>query len=144
MNTLEILKEARTKISGDWDFGVWNRCTCGHIYRVVTGKDGASENAVLSNMYHPVLCEVAIALGWKENSPSTSPGCYISEYTKILKRRAGDMSNIIAAEYGIRVLDEAIAKLEAEYEQARIDVLAQTKNIVNNAKVEDDSRSLVA
>lgn len=133
MNTLEILKEARAAIANeDWEFSNWNQCTCGHIYRAAVGgtKDSVTENHVMDNLNHPVLMEVAVALGYSD--VSRTAGDFISAATQKLRK-----DQEAFREDGLEVIDRAIAKIEAEHEANRLDVLAQTKEIVNNAVVEE-------
>lgn len=147
MNTLDILKKARVSIANDdWVFGRWNKCTCGHIYSAALGRD-VDEYTVIHDMNHPALVEVANLLGWDngKSTPLVNAGIYISDYTDSgLIDADSSPDDGPSRESGIIVIDEAIAKLEAQYEKDRLDVLAQMRKVVNDVKVEDDSRSYVA
>lgn len=144
MNTLEILQNARAAIlHEDWQFGNWNQCTCGHIYRAAVGNQYVTEGDVLDNMNHPALQEVAFALGWTGMKlPRGRIGCtagdYISVFTQQVGKSTGSSGNPRRAD-GVEVLDQAIAKIEAEYEAARLDVLAQTKDVIDNVEVITDN-----
>lgn len=140
MTTLEILRSARASIANeDWQFGNWNQCTCGHIYRAAIGgtRQSVTEGEVLENMNHPVFMEVAVSLGYSGDGLSgvgLSAGDYISQYTEYSRQFNRDSTP--DREDGIVVIDRAIASLEAEYEANRLDVLAQTKDVIDNVEVE--------
>lgn len=132
MTTLEILMTARATIKdGEWNYGNWNECTCGHIYTAIVGRS-ISEDEVLGNMDHPILMEVAVALGFMPSliNRGTTAGDYISQMTSV------EFSDPERAD-GLRVVDEAIARLEAQHEAARLDVLAQVKEVVDNTVVKE-------
>lgn len=141
MTTLDTLKTARATLKDEtFAFGGWGVCTCGHIYAA-----GSGEKPQWNKMYDfssPLFKEVAMALGWTPGltwepgngyTGTIEPAVYISNMTADL---VGEMETVDRT-HAIKVVDEAIAVLEAQYEQDRLDVLAQTKEIVDNTEVED-------
>ncbi len=62
----------------------------------------------------------------------------------VMKDKLARLAREIERELAIRVLDEAIAKIEADQEQARLDVLAQTAAIVDTAVVEREPEAVTA
>lgn len=145
MTTLDILKTARATLKDEvFVFSDWGVCTCGHIYAADRGVK-PQEGRFIRTMYEfssPLFTEVATALGWTPEiawkpggyvDVEITPAEYISNMTSDLVDSLKDMDRT----HAIKVVDEAIAVLEAKYEQDCLNVLAQTKEIVDNAEVED-------
>lgn len=143
MTTLDILKTARATLKDEvFVFSDWGVCTCGHIYAADRGVK-PQEGRFIRTMYEfssPLFTEVATALGWTPEiawpghiEAHIPPAEYISNMTSDLVDSVTDIDRT----HAIKVVDEAIAVLEAKYEQDRLNVLAQTKEIVDNAEVED-------
>jgi hypothetical protein len=128
---LEILRLARITLSDpneEFEFGDWNRCTCGHIYQA-TVEEFASESRVLDGIHHDpatvrLMADVAYALGWVpwESSNSFDPEyvvpsahTYISDATVEGLEMRDDSTHRQGA---LKVIDEAIATLQAQQEAA--------------------------
>lgn len=145
MNTLDVLYTARATLSDqsvEYQFSHWGACTCGHIYGAETGEvpstDGYSPTIMEEMEDSEAIREVAELLGWVEgrgeyeSGDSRYPECYISNLTADVSTTDECRSQ------GLKLVNQAISKLEARHEQNRLDVLAQTKEIVDN--VEDEIR----
>lgn len=142
MTTLEILQQARrTIIEGDFEFVHWGVCTCGHIYAAALGKEPKRKDklgiSISSHSMHnamqdnEVLEEVARALGWTPaNRQFETPCVFISGMTR--SNNFGDYRP-----GALRVIDSAIFTITSEHEAARLAVLAQAEEIVDNMTVEE-------
>lgn len=131
MTTLDILKTARATLKDEvFMFSDWGVCTCGHIYAAKCGVK-PQRNSYISTVYEfssPLFTEVATALGWTPETAwpghiedvEITPAEYISNMTSDLVDSLKDMDRT----HAIKVVDEAIAVLEAKYEQDRLNVLA--------------------
>lgn len=144
---LEVLYAARARLENKrtkFDFGNWTTCTCGHIYAAATGGRARSEDRVAATedeRYGAVIQTVARALGWKgeqegawANTPASWAACYVSNYTFFDTDCVAGYSKVERRE-ALRVVNEAIARIEAIQEKARLDVLAQARAIEDNADV---------
>lgn len=153
-SVLEVLRRAEARLAGNraiWRFDNWNSCTCGHIYAAATGRRGGRDEVKASSptgKYGEVIQQTARALGWQ---PHVGPcgnldhlaedaAIFVSDYTA---KGCNDCS-VIPRSRGLEVVREAIAKIEAMEEQARLDVLAQTARIVEDAQVDEPARESVA
>lgn len=131
MTTLDTLKIARATLKDEvFAFNDWGTCTCGHIYAAGSGEKPQWHK--IYDLSSPLFKEVATVLGWTEEE-AIRPAVYISNMTVDLV----DRIETVDRTHALKVVDEAIAMLEAQYEQDRLDVLAQTKEIVDNTEVED-------
>lgn len=138
---LERLYEARETLSDDthsYDYTNWRLCACGHIYTASTGHvadRGTDVRAPAHETYQEVIMTAARAIGWDgQGSPHRTEVqvavMYVSHYAGILTE--GGSSRAAA----VRVVTRAIEKIEQGQERARLDVLAQTRAIIDNAEPE--------
>jgi len=147
MNTLEVLYAAKARLEGDAEFVFvdWTSCTCGHIYAAAMGKEADRPIQVqgwersVDEKYAQVLITVAEALGFQYDpdirvmTHASQAACHISDFT--IQCKPADADRGTGREDAIKVIAHAIAAIEAQHEQDRLDVLAQAQQIVDNADV---------
>lgn len=140
MTTLEILYAARQSIANPrtkWDFSDWTSCTCGHIYRAANGgRKASTPGQVTHTTKQKVLDafnEVSRVLELPVRSLPSGERMFDIAISDATSDRAPENANDVTREHALSLIDDAIAALEAEYERNRLDVLAQTKRIVDNA-----------
>lgn len=144
MSTLEILRATRASIvdpEHQWDFGWWPSCTCGHIYRATTGHEAEDSEGVIDrenvdDRVRDAYREIARVLGLEPIEGFKSCDVYgraISDAT--FTRADTAIEDEVKREHALSLIDDAITALEAEQERNRLDVLAQARNIIDNAPV---------
>lgn len=148
-NTLEALREAEQELEHGterWDFSNWTQCTCGHIFRAVEKQAAVNKSPALMGSegpaYAEVIKEVAVALGAGATTIEDA-AIYVSDLTIIASQThpdeplvPGDINNRddgtcngVRREHGLRVVREAIAKVEA-MEQAALAESAHNHEVV--------------
>lgn len=137
LSTLEILRRARARLTGGglFAFGDWNICTCGHIYAAATGREddewtvlaGLRRNAQLRDIF----ATVASVLG-RDDQDHREPYVFVSDLTVDLDD-PDDPTPAGSRDRAVVLIDRAIAAIEAQHERDRLDVLAQTREILNAA-----------
>lgn len=138
LSTLEVLYAAKARLENPrtkWEFTHFTTCTCGHIYAAATGRRGRESKQVLRALetkHADLMVAVARALGY-EDADAEGAVWFVSDATYDLK--PGDQLNV-SRQHGLAVINEAIAKIEAQQEKDRLDVLAQARRIVDNAPLE--------
>jgi len=151
---LEALRNARNSLDVNrWEFSDWTSCTCGHIYTGATGivavDEGAiSPNGVHGRAYAEVIVAVAHALGFDpERNDSYGATIYVSDYTHGIAYEDQSASGTlrdgrhahVRREYALHVINKAIEVIEEQEEAARLDVLAQTKAVVDNVELREEA-----
>lgn len=141
---LETLYRARATLSDPdepYEFMDFNRCTCGHVYAAVHGAFGTRGGQASQNhdsLYVAAL-EAVAAISEADRGDHEDPRQYVSYATVV---RAGSQTDARSA--ALALVNDAIAKIEAEHETDRLDVLAQTRRIVDNAVPADEPVPVVA
>jgi hypothetical protein len=152
---LETLYRARITLSDPTEpyvFTRWSECTCGHIYAAATESpaEGSADVAArvtgdMDPVYAAALAAVAKYNGERYADPYgvSSRTASVADLTGI-PFDAVDARNDAYRAAALTLVNTAIAKLEAEHEADRLDVLAQTRRIVDNAVPADLSIPAVA
>lgn len=141
MDVLEKLYLARATLQDEaFDFGYWDRCTCGHIYAAATG-DRLDRMVFWCRDTDPrglaVMEATARALGWTDASALSAFG-YVNQATKRVAREDEDALEV-TREHALAVVDRAIATLEAQQRADRLAVLAQAERIVDAAPAAEET-----
>lgn len=142
MNILEVLYNTKASLSDPmqhFDFGVWGRCTCGHIYYGVNNRFGIEKQVTddeTKSDYSEAITAVAVALGYKLGRDiKFSALTYISNFTRITHQvmtgfpgtismpRYHRLYTSVDREAAIKVIDLAIKMIEKEQEKARLQIL---------------------
>jgi hypothetical protein len=141
---LETLYRARTTLSDPnepYVFTEWTSCTCGHIYAAATGARANDPEDVappLAGDIDPIYA-AAIAAVAKYNDVRYADPYGVSNRTAStadlddIPFDAVDAKDDAYRAAALTLVNTAISKLEAEHETNRLDVLAQTRRIVDNA-----------
>jgi hypothetical protein len=145
---LETLYRARTTLSDPnepYVFTNWAQCTCGHIYAAATGAraDRPADVAprTRDERYMDPVYAAALAAVAKYNGEPYADPYGVSNRTASTADLNGipfdavDAKNAAYRSAALQLVNTAIAKIEAEHETNRLDVLAQTRRIVDNADV---------
>lgn len=154
MNTvLEVLRAADARLADEgeeYDFANWTACTCGHIYAAANGGARADDrrpvcapqvhgSRLTADLYEQALSAVAEANSHTAYMTKGNAARFaVTNATLALAR------DVAGADYGgagyrnaARALVlNAIWMLEDRYERQRLDVLAQTRQIVDGASRE--------
>lgn len=155
VSTLGVLYAAKARLENPrtkFVFTDWTSCTCGHIYAAAHGRKASSQSAVANGrnrIYVEHIMAVARALGWRDQGRATcwgkSPEAYAAAYiSNVTSHDADEASNHVARKDAIKVIDTAIHAIEAQQEQDRLDVLAQTRTIIDNAVVGVEPQKVTA
>jgi hypothetical protein len=115
----------------------WRHCTCGHIFRAALGRhaNGTLEPFTNRDERYVRLLNLVIDAHpehqIRRTTDETGVVGIVSELTACLTR--GGKATRDAA---IEMLRTTIAHVEAQYEQNRIDVLAQTREVIDGVREE--------
>lgn len=144
MTPLETLYAARHGLlTGAYEHGNWNSCGCGHIYRAATGQIGNTATVALSpqGVYVDALELVAEANGIDPNdSEYVVTGFHalpvlVSAAIERLAMRASQTAGlgqlVDERPAAIALIEKAIGYEERRQEEARLDVVAQARAVVD-------------
>lgn len=138
MNVLEVLKAAEQRLANPdvpYQFNHWCHCTCGHIYAGSNGEQAEEQWMVYDaggdDVYPEALRAVIDAnpaIGEQVKDDLEMPPFVVSKMTNWGTEGTNDDDRRAT---GLEHVRNAIAMLEFEYEQDRLNVLAQTAEVVD-------------
>jgi hypothetical protein len=139
---LEALRRAAASLMNPghrFVFTDWTACTCGHIYIGAVGRQAPRAEVIDSSssvLYRDTMFATARALGWEPVDPMsmTEATQFVSDYTT--SAAASELTGSVTYEHALKVVNEAIAKIEAAEEEARRAVLTTAQSIVDAAVTE--------